>query len=286
LLLPGSDTELEQADVLVDRALAFNAAEPYFLFAKGLAEYRRGRFEQTISLLKGPAARVLGPAPGLVKAMAQFRHGQQAESRQTLTEAVLSFDWQPSRADHRDIWIFHILRREAEALILPTLSAFLEGKHQPRDNAERLALVDGCQYMGYSFAAARLYADAFAQDPGLAGDFRAGHRVRAARAAALTGCDLGKDTSGLEDNERKRWRDQSLQWLRADLTAWNESLAADPENARPLVRQTLTRWRGDRDLTGVRERDALEKLSEDERIDFGRFWGDVNATLYRVDRDM
>jgi len=42
--------------------------------------------------------------------------------------AVLSFDWRAAKANSRDPWIAHVLRREAEALLLPNLPAFLEGK--------------------------------------------------------------------------------------------------------------------------------------------------------------
>jgi hypothetical protein len=38
-------------------------------------------------------------------------------------------------------WVFHVLRRKAEAMIVPILPAFLDGKYQPRDNDERLALL-------------------------------------------------------------------------------------------------------------------------------------------------
>jgi serine/threonine-protein kinase len=39
-----------------------------------------------------------------------------------------------------------VLRREAEALILPNLPACLRGDYQPQDNDERLALVGVCQF--------------------------------------------------------------------------------------------------------------------------------------------
>lgn len=39
------------------------------------------------------------------------------EARTALTAAVESHDWSPTKADNRDVWIAHILRREAEAMI-------------------------------------------------------------------------------------------------------------------------------------------------------------------------
>jgi hypothetical protein len=96
-------------------------------------------------------------------------------------------NWSAAHADSRDFWIRHILRREAEALILPNLPAFLEGKYQPQDNDERRALLGVCQFQGLHAAAARLYADTFAASPPLADDLGAGHRYKAARATLRGG---------------------------------------------------------------------------------------------------
>src|SRR5262249_31753504 len=141
LYLPASDDELRQATALIDRAVvrgrsAPHWAYPYFLFAKGMAEYRHGRLEGAIWVMKGEAAPVPGPAPRLVVALAEPRQGHQEAARKTLAAAVLEYDWSAAPADNRDAWICHLLRREAEALILPDLPAFLAGKHQPRDNSE------------------------------------------------------------------------------------------------------------------------------------------------------
>jgi serine/threonine-protein kinase len=124
LLMPGSAEETQQAADLVARAIAAKGAVsdwiyPYFLFAKALAEYRQGRPENTIAILTGDAAKILGPAPQLLLAMAQERQGDTQTARRTLAAAVESFDWRLSEADSRDIWMYHILRREAEAAILP-----------------------------------------------------------------------------------------------------------------------------------------------------------------------
>ena len=96
--------------------------------------------------------------------------GAGAAGRKTLATAVVGFDWSAAEADSRDVWICHILRREAEATILPDLPAFVQGEYQPRDNDERLALLGICEFQGADDAAARLYADAFAADPALAED--------------------------------------------------------------------------------------------------------------------
>ncbi len=134
LLLPASEDELRQAAALTEFAVAARGSDkssgprPYALFAKGLAEYRLGRHESAIALMEQCAAGVKGPAPRLVEAMARHRSGQTARASKALAMAVVSFDWSAAKADSLDpAWIAHILRREAEAMILPALPAFPEG---------------------------------------------------------------------------------------------------------------------------------------------------------------
>ena len=128
LLLPGSPDDTRRAAELVDRAVAAKAAVsdwiyPYFLFAKALAEYRQGRFDETITLLNGDAAKVLGPSPQLLRAMAEHRAGETGSARTSFAAAIASFDWRPAAADSRDVWLHHILRREAEAILRPNAPA-------------------------------------------------------------------------------------------------------------------------------------------------------------------
>ena len=121
LLLPGTPDELRTATAMIDRALKLlrpelPGARPYYLFAKGLAEYRAGHFAAAVEILDGPAATALKPAPQLVASMARFRLGQTDAARRQLAGAIASFDWGPEHADGREAQIYHILRREAEGL--------------------------------------------------------------------------------------------------------------------------------------------------------------------------
>jgi serine/threonine-protein kinase len=126
LLLPATEEELRTASALIERALAadrskleFSWAPSFFRFAEGLLAYRQGRFDESSAIMKGGASAVLGPAPGLVLAMNQFRLGRKEEARTTLEKALKAFDWKPAKADSREAWICHILRREADGLIKP-----------------------------------------------------------------------------------------------------------------------------------------------------------------------
>jgi serine/threonine-protein kinase len=287
LLLPAAEDQVQAAAALAERAVATKGTTPrwvypYFLFAQGLAEYRQGRFDSAISIMRADAGTVMGPAPRLVVAMAEYRNGQKEEARQTLAAAISSFDWSAAQVGSRDHWIWHVLRREAEAMILPNLPAFLEGKYQPQDNDERLALLGVCQFQARHAAAARLAADAFATAPTLAEDLTSQCRWRAARSAALAGCGLGKDGAKLSKAERTRWRRKARQWLRADLAAWARKLDSGSRAERILVKNTLTHWRADPDLAGLREPSALEKLSADERKECLALWQEVGAVLQRT----
>jgi serine/threonine-protein kinase len=256
LLAPQPAEHLQAASALADRAVA---AEPtkvgwvytYFLFAKGLAEYRRGNFEGAASIMTGQAAKVLGPCPGLVTAMAKYRLGDQQGARAALAAEIGACDWSMARVRGHDQWLWHVFRREAEALIFPHTAAFLEGKYEPRDNNERLALLGVCQFQDRRAAMAGLYAAAFAADPKLAEDLRAGHRFNAARAAAVAGRGGGADGGKLSEPERARWRQQARAWLKLDLAAWTKRLEAAEPAARAEAQKALARWREDPDLAGL-----------------------------------
>jgi serine/threonine-protein kinase len=309
LLLPASEEELQKAVALADHAVAARESTMpwiyrYYLFARGLAEYRQGRLDNAITLMAGEASPVMGPAPRLIVALVQYRQGYTNQARKTLAAAVASFDWNAAQADSRDIWIVHILRREAESLILPNLPAFLQGDYEPQDIEERLALVGNCQFQGRYGAAARFYADAFTVNPGFAEeltgqcldravrgaqqpmgpveDLNTECRYPAARCAALAGCGLGKDGAQLSAAERTQWRKQARDWLRADLAVWGRTLESGSGMARDRARKMLTVWQTDGDLAGVRAGDSLARLPDEERKQWERLWSDVDALPRRV----
>jgi serine/threonine-protein kinase len=226
--------------------------------------------------------------------MAQFKTGSRAESRKTLAETLRTYNWQ-SAADER-LWVSHVLRREAEALILPDVPPFRRKGVEPREDDERLALVEICQSKGLYRSAARLMTDAFAADPQSADDstrecreraarqsepsdrskaLKQDYRYLAARCAALAGSGIGDDAADIGDAERTSWRDRARQWLLADLKAWNTT----PDDPRGVAQQMLTLWQADPDLAQVREPDAIKKLTPDEREEWNALWTDVRRAL-------
>jgi tetratricopeptide (TPR) repeat protein len=163
------------------------------------------------------------------------------------------------------------------------LPALLQGREQPKDADERLALAWLCQQHKALFAAAaRWYGEAFAAQPSLADDLPSGRRYDAACAAALAGCGRGKDGAQSDAKGRARLRRQALDWLRADLGAWGQRLEKEPDKARPVVLRQMKHWLADPDFAGVRGPEALAKLPEGERSDWQKLWADVEATLAKV----
>jgi serine/threonine-protein kinase len=311
LLQPLSGDELQRATALADRAVA-KAQEssepdnPYVKFVKGLSEYRLGRYELAIPFLRDSASKLSDRrGPRLVLAMAQFRAGSPAEARKTLAAAVGADDWRESRADHPGAWIYHVLRREAEVLILPDLPAFLEGRYQPRDNDERLALLGISQSRHLDSATAQLYADAFAADPGLVDRLTSecvaralretgGYnrmqalmtvpRYMAARCAASAGCGHGADGPKLNYVQQQRWRRQSRQWLEDDLAAWTKAVTGDSKTSAELCRIMLMLWQDDPDLARLREPNALDKIPAEERVEWIALWKQVRDSLASAER--
>jgi hypothetical protein len=236
-----------------------------------------GRFDQAISIMSEEAkeASLMRPNHRLISAMAQYQIGQKDKARKTLAAAVLSYDWSVAKANSRDPWIAHILRREAESLILPNLPAFLNGTYQPQDNDERLALLGMCEFKELRAAEAGLLAAAFAVDPKLAEDLNAGLCYRAACAAAVAGCGDGADGAALSEPQRARWRQQARAWLRADLAAWVKRLGSDKPTDRGEVQKAMARWLEDPDLAGLRDPHALNRLSPAERQEWRALWQKV-----------
>jgi serine/threonine-protein kinase len=187
-----------------------------------------------------------------------------------------------THAISRDHWIWHVLRREAESMIFPHITAFRAGEYWPQDNIERLALLGTCRFKNLNLAAARLYAEAFAADPKLADDPHVSHRYNAARVAALAGCGRGEDADRLNEEERTRWRKQARQWLRADLALWTKMLDSGSAKAPDLVKKMLPLWQAEPDLAGIRDPSAMDKMPADEREECLTLWQEVGSLLKRA----
>jgi serine/threonine-protein kinase len=159
----------------------------------------------------------------------------------------------------------------------------LNGKVQPADTAERLALAQFCQEHKQRYAAAaRFYAETFAAEPKLSGDQPSRLRYNAACVAALAGCGEGEDAKSLGDKEQARLRRQALDWLQADLAAWRGLLEKEPAKACRAVMQQMRHWQTDVDFDAVRGVEALGRLPAAERPDWQKLWQEVEELRQRA----
>jgi tetratricopeptide (TPR) repeat protein len=171
--------------------------------------------------------------------------------------------------------------REAERWVEleAKLPKVLQGRVQPANVAERIALAELCaRHKKRYVAAARFYAEAFAAQPALASDLRAQRRYDAACAAALASCGRGEDAKALGDKERARLRWQALRWLRAELEPYVPFVDNGPAPAIRLIKQRLQHWQEDTDFARVRA-DALTRLPQAEREAWAKLWANVADTL-------
>src|SRR5262249_9139343 len=148
--------------------------------------------------------------------------------------------------------------RECERLVEidARRDAVLRGETTPASAAESNEYAQLFRYHSLHAASARFRAAAFADDPALADDLKAGHRCAAALAAAGQALASGE----LSGKERVRWRQQALEWLRADLAANRKLLASGTPGSREEIERRLRRWQCDRDLASLRDKAALAKL--------------------------
>jgi len=287
LLLPASGDELARSRALIERAVASvrDWRLPYFMLARALAEYRAGRADAALSSVRdGAVAQALFPAPKLVEALALGRTGRTAEARHALAQAATavdwgsrSVDWSQRSATNREMWIFHVLRREAESSVLPEAEAFLRGEHVPVDDDERLALTALCEDRGFHATGASLWADVITSRPALLAE----HGYEAAAAAALAGCGVGNDAQELGEAERAEFRAQAVQWLNRQLDACEQKLARKRQDDVISVNDALREWRTSWKLAGLRDPDRLAHLPAREQEACQELWRRLAELLER-----
>jgi serine/threonine-protein kinase len=146
---------------------------------------------------------------------------------------------------------------------------------------ERLEFAELCAMKGRYATAAGLYVNAFEGALELAEDLGAGHRHKAACAAALAGFGSDADMAGLSEEERARWRRQARTWLRADVVAWTQKLDTGIKTDRELVQKVSARWWADPGLAWLHEASAVEALPPAERQECLALWQDAGAVIKR-----
>jgi serine/threonine protein kinase len=272
----------------LDEAIgAFRAAiglKPDYAMAHnnlGLALVRKGQPDEAI----GAFRRAIELNPDL--AVAHCNLGSALRRQGEFARALAALQRGHELGSHRPGWPHPSVRWVQECRRLVELDgrveAVLRGEEQPADAVERNEFAQVCFDKHLYAASARLRAEAFRADPALADDPEGGSRYAAACAAALVAAGRGADAGRLGGEERARWREQALDWLRADLAANARLLKGrNPEIGR-LVGDRLRHWQGDPDLVGLRDPVAVAELPAGEREACRELWAEVRALLGAAD---
>jgi serine/threonine-protein kinase len=162
------------------------------------------------------------------------------------------------------------------------LSTVLRSDEKPRDAAEGIGFAELTYNTKQFGRSAQFYAESLQADARLAEDMKSGHRYDAACAAALAGAGKGDDKPPLDEPEKARWREQALDWLRADLARWTKQSEIGTPEMKSLVGQKLQNWKADSDLAGIRDEMALKALPEDERKACRALWAEVDDLLAKA----
>src|SRR5262249_52734843 len=103
-------------------------------------------------------------------------------------------------------------------------------------------------------------------------------RYAAARAAALAAAGQAKDNP-LDDPAKAQFRQQALDWLKGELNNWSKV-----QPPRVFIARNLWQWQEERDLAGIRDQSALDKLPAEEQKVLTQFWADVAKRAEPADR--
>jgi tetratricopeptide (TPR) repeat protein len=172
---------------------------------------------------------------------------------------------------------------EGMAALEKKLPGVLAGEVRPAGALEAIALAQMCQqFKKRHAAAARLYADAFAVEPKLADDLRQSPRYNAACSAALAAAGEGEDAHLLPDKTVVMFRRWALDWLRKDLAVYNQLVRRNNATIDQAIGQSLSHWRGDPDLSSVRDPHTLARLPEPERAAWQGLWREVEELAKRT----
>jgi eukaryotic-like serine/threonine-protein kinase len=273
--------EVDKAIACYRKAIEINPAYAKAHYELGTALLDLGRSGEGIVCLE----KAVELEPTWAEAHCNLGHALTPQGR--FAEALKAFQRGHELGKKQPDWVYPSAKwvRDAEAKVAveAKLPAFLKGELKPGSNQERLAMAEVCRAKKFHHAAYRLYADAFAARPKLADDLDREYRFNAACCAALAGAGKGEDTAKLDDQERARLHKQAFEWFRADLTLRTRKLTNGDFVDRAEGLQNLKNWQTNRDLAGVRDKDALAKLPAEERALWEKLWADVAAVLKKAE---
>jgi tetratricopeptide (TPR) repeat protein len=287
VLLADHKKDIEGAIAAFRNAVKLHPKDTRSHYSLGICLHRQGKEEEAIAAFR----RALSLNPKY--ALAQVNLGAPLGNLGMLEEAIAAFR-QGIALDPKLAAEFNRALQEVQTKATALakrlrdaeerLTPFLAGKYRPRNNDERLGLAVLCERRRLYPTAARLYADAFAADPRLPEDGKAGRRMQcgprydAACCAARAGGGQGENVPR-DESERARWRRQALDWMKAELARCGKDMNSWFAATRSKARQALMIWQHDSALASIRDRSALIGLPAEERQACEKFWADVAALL-------
>jgi tetratricopeptide (TPR) repeat protein len=250
-------------------------------FCLGIAHSRKGQVDEVIASCRRAVA--LDPKLAYGHALLSeslLDRGRYAEAREA-TARVLGL---LSKNDpHRARMSQQLQTCERLAILEGRFPRLLKGEEKAASAQESRDVALMCHHKRMNAAAARFFADAYAADPRLGDNLQDGGRYQAACSAALAASGKEEDAAKIDDTQRARLRKQALDWLRADLALLTRQLESHRPADRTRAQQTLRHWQEDRDLAGLRDKDALANLPAEGRAACERLWADVAALRQRAE---
>jgi len=276
--------QFDEAQLQYRAALAVNPDSAPTHLALGLLLHDLGQEEEATAELRQAVAL----DPRLLQAHLALGTALVDQGRYADAESVLTFALQRlSPADPaRGLVLEQLARGRRLQTLEARLPAVLAGKEQPTDTEERLELAWLCQQPRHQHyvAAAQLYKAAFAESH-IDTRWLRQYRYPAACAAVFAASTLEDGTAKPTLLTRPQWRSLALKWLRAQLDWVRQQETDDPPRQRIEACRKLHLWQHDSALASVRDAHALQRLPEQERSRWQRFWQDVEAATRDPNED-
>jgi eukaryotic-like serine/threonine-protein kinase len=171
-----------------------------------------------------------------------------------------------------------MVKSEPGASFLESRISTILNSESTKELSELLSVAEYC-YRTFRYAlAAQLYGAAIELEPTVTGDRKSEVRYNAACCAALAANGRGY-LEPLEDQTKDQFRRQAIAWLRSELADWKKELEANSLMNQKFIFNSLTHWKSDSDLAGLREPVYLEKLVDGEVQECHSLWKEVEELL-------
>jgi hypothetical protein len=174
--------------------------------------------------------------------------------------------------------IFQVLRREAAALAMPGMDAWLRGERGDLDGDAMLLLAAECESRGWEASRAKLLEDCAALQPNL----RTSHGISIAMSELLAGCGVSVDAGQLDETGRSQMRAKAMQWLNARLDMFERGLQAAPQEVHN-IHKAARLWQVTPAIAVLRNAEVLATLPAEEQTTMRAFRDRFEALLRRHD---